>query len=205
MLFRYQVCSAVQEAVGPYRLSVRLSPTTIDPRTGRQNQLYFGASCSDPDEVYHHAVSKMNDFKLAYLLLTEPRWSSKYDHDHSKDIGFTQPLTNQKYRKVYHGTLIGAGGFTPKTAAEALENGFYDAIAFGRWFIANPDLPERIRNGSKLNVYDRSTFYSATIQGGGSEGYTDYPDMDGTVGIVGKYQQIEQDKIGQSLAARAKM
>ena len=57
-----EVVQAVQDAVGPYKLSVRLSPTTIDPRTGRQNQLYFGASCSDPDEVYAHAVGEMNKF-----------------------------------------------------------------------------------------------------------------------------------------------
>ena len=127
--------------------------------------------------------------------MTEPRWSSKYDHDYKKDIGFAQPLSNQKYRKVYKGTLVAAGGFTPKSAAEAVEAGYYDAIAFGRWFIANPDLPERIRTGAKLNVYDRSTFYTATIQGGGSEGYTDYPDVNGRLELLGSINRLNKTRL----------
>ena len=66
-------------------------------------------------------------------------------------------------------------------------------------FIANPDLPERIRTGADLNVYNRDTFYSATIDGGGDEGYTDYPDLAGTVGVAGKYVTIPQSSIGSTL------
>ena len=69
----FELCAALQRVVGQGRLAVRLSPTTIDPRTGRQNQMYFATACSDPDEVYARAVRGMNDFGLAYLLLTEPR------------------------------------------------------------------------------------------------------------------------------------
>ncbi|WP_432653733.1 hypothetical protein [Sphingosinicella terrae] len=64
---------------------------------------------------------------------------------------------------------MSAGGFVPDTAA-AVASGQSDAVAFGRPFIANPDLPERIRRGAALNGHDRATFY-----GGGAEGYTDYP------------------------------
>ena len=91
--------------------------------------------------------------------------------------------------------MIGAGGFTPNSAAEAIENDVYDMIAFGRWFLANPDLPERIREGKPLNVYQRETFY-----GGGDAGYTDYPSWDELVNSFSrKYGLIEQDEIGVSL------
>merc|ERR1712232_836845 len=97
------------------------------------------------------------------------------------------PITaSSLYRKLFKGVLIAAGGFTPKTAADAVSNGTCDAVAFGRWFIANPDLPDRIREGSKLNRYDRDTFYSYS-----ENGYTDYPDAKGTIGAIGKYDLID--------------
>ena len=74
-------------------------------------------------------------------------------------------------------------------------------IAFGRWFISNPDLPERIRLGAPLNVYDRATFYTPTAMGGGHVGYTDYPDLAGTMGVKDKYKLMPQDQIGSSLTA----
>jgi N-ethylmaleimide reductase len=77
------------------------------------------------------------------------------------------------FRPHYEGSLISAAAYTPMTAREAIEAGDADAIAFGRLFIANPDLVERIQQGIVLNQYDRSTFY-----GGGEHGYTDYPSAD---------------------------
>lgn len=200
-----EVVQAVTRAVGPGRVSVRLSPTTVDPRTGRQNQLYFAASTSDPDAVYEHAVRSMNAFPLAYLLLTEPRWSGRSDHDITQDKGFDKPLTNVKYREISRHILVAAGGFTPASAAAALEAKQYDMIAFGRWFLSNPDLPERIRTGAPLNVYDRATFYTASFQGGGGEGYVDYPSLDGSVGVVGKYPTVEQGVIGATLPRSSKL
>ena len=94
---------------------------------------------------------------------------------------------------------MAAGGFTPASAAKAIEDGDYDLVAFGRWFISNPDLPERIRTGAKLNVYNRKTFYTETINGGNAEGYTDYPSLDGTIGVPGKYELMDQSKIGANL------
>ena len=124
------------------------------------------------------------------------------DGDIANDKGFSQPLSNHKYREVYHGTLMAAGGFTPASAAAAIADGHYDLIGFGRWFISNPDLVARFRSGGPLNVYNRDTFYTATIDGGdGLECYTDYPDEAGTMGVAGKYELIEQDKIGATLAS----
>jgi N-ethylmaleimide reductase len=71
--------------------------------------------------------------------------------------------------------LIGAGNFRGDTAAKAIADGHADAIAFGRLFISNPDLPARLRCGAALTPYDRATFY-----GGGPQGYVDYPGMAAT-------------------------
>lgn len=69
--------------------------------------------------------------------------------------------------------LISAGGYSAETAEKAIANHLADAIAFGRLFIANPDLPKRFELKEKLNPYDRSTFY-----GGTERGYTDYPSLE---------------------------
>jgi N-ethylmaleimide reductase len=135
----------------------------------------------------------MNQYPLAYLLLTEPRWSGRDDGNPSSDSGFTKPLTNQKYRQIYNGTLMAAGGFTPETAAQAIQDGTYDLIAFGRWYISNPDLVEKIRRGHDLTVYERATFYAATFNGGGKKGYTDYP----LIGEpLGRFTTMKQSIIG---------
>jgi hypothetical protein len=78
----------------------------------------------------------------------------------------------EAYRKAFRGALIYAGKYTAARAREALTKGWADLIAFGRPFIANPDLPLRLENNLPLNEADRSTFF-----GGGARGYTDYPCM----------------------------
>lgn len=75
------------------------------------------------------------------------------------------------FRESYRGTLIAAGGFTRETGEAALHSGDLDLIAFGRPFIANPDLVERMKNGWPLAVADRSTWYGTA----GEHGYTDFP------------------------------
>jgi len=75
-----------------------------------------------------------------------------------------------RLRRIFSGPIIAAGGFDPAGAAAIVDNGDADLVAFGRHFIANPDLPARIAGGQPLNPYDRSTFYT-----GGIRGYTDYP------------------------------
>ena len=73
-------------------------------------------------------------------------------------------------RKKFKETLMVAGGFQADTAAQWLREGKADLIAFGRKFIANPDLVELLKSGAPLNEPDQATFY-----GGGAKGYTDYP------------------------------
>ena len=74
---------------------------------------------------------------------------------------------------------IAAGGFEPDTAEAAVAEGAADLVAFGRHFVANPDLPKRIRRGLPLNAYDRDTFYTFDARG-----YTDYPFYEQRIGVA---------------------
>ena len=185
--FLFDVVEALVNAAGPGRVGVRLSPTF------QEHIQYFDVSDSDPEATYGAAIQGLNDFPLAYLLLTEPR-AGGLSASAQDDPAFSTPLSSARFRKLYHGTLMAAGGFTPETAAKAVEDRQYDLIAFGRWFLSNPDLPSRIQRGSPLNVYDREKFYT-----NGAEGYTDYPDEAGAMGVSGKYAMMEQGEIGMSL------
>jgi N-ethylmaleimide reductase len=81
-------------------------------------------------------------------------------------------VTSKDIRRIYKGTIVAAGGFTGESAEQIVVDGHADLVAFGRMFISNPDLPERLRTGAPLNRYDRSTFY-----GGDARGYTDYKSL----------------------------
>ena len=195
--FLFEVIAALVAELGPGRLGVRLSPTSVDPETGNLHQMYFGAFSSDAERLYDHVVTGLNDFPLAYLMLTEPRVGALSVAPEA-DGSHAQPLRNARFRRIYRGTLIGAGGFTPRTAQAAVADGKYDLVAFGRWFLANPDLPDRLRLGSPLNVYDRKTFY-----GTGVKGYIDYPDLL-HIGdpLFGQYSLMNQSQIGPASGQR---
>jgi N-ethylmaleimide reductase len=155
--FLMDVTRAVVRVAGADRTGVRLSPY------GRSND----SGESDPYPLYAHAVRSLAKLDLAYLHFIEPRSSgaagAEVDH---QDV----PSAAKLFRPDWPGTLITAGNFTAESAAATIASGEADAIAFGRRFISNPDLPERFRLGAPLNAYDRATFY-----GGGRAGYTDYP------------------------------
>ena len=99
--------------------------------------------------------------------MIEPRATTAGGSD---AVASDAPNAAQLFRKMFDGFFISAGGYTPESAKVCIENDLADAIAFGRSYIANPDLPERIRAGAPLNPYNRATFY-----GGNEKGYTDYP------------------------------
>jgi N-ethylmaleimide reductase len=102
------------------------------------------------------------------LHLIEPRiGGSELVH---QDQG---PVASEELRPLFNGRLIAAGGFEPETAETAVAGGIVDAVAFGRHFVSNPDLPHRIREQLPLAVYDRKTFYTFA-----ATGYTDYPAYD---------------------------
>jgi N-ethylmaleimide reductase len=152
-----EIVDAVSSVWGADRVGMRLSPFGIANDSGED----------DPLRLYGHVIRELDRLNLAYLHLIEPRASGagQAEVDH-KNV----PSAAQLFRPAWTGRLIAAGNFRPDTAQAALTAGHADAIAFGRLFIANPDLPERIRKGAPLNPYHRTTFY-----GGGAEGYTDYP------------------------------
>jgi tRNA-dihydrouridine synthase len=79
-------------------------------------------------------------------------------------------MATQRARKIFKGRIIANGGFEPDSAKKTIEQGDADAIAFGRYFISNPDLPRRIREELPLAAYDRDTFHTFE-----AKGYTDYP------------------------------
>jgi N-ethylmaleimide reductase len=149
-----EIVRALISVWGADRVAVRIGPW------GTWN----GMSDSDPDALFAHVARELNQFGLAYLHLIEPRVSG------SDDVKTTGGLAAERLRPLFKGKMIAAGGFEPDTAQRVVSNGIVDAVAFGRHFLSNPDLPRRVAEGLELTPYDRSTFYTFD-----EAGYTDYP------------------------------
>jgi N-ethylmaleimide reductase len=152
-----EVVAAVVDEVGAQRVGVRLTPM------GR----FMGMGDETPQATFGHIVRSLNQWNLAYLHLVEPAVvgtvkDENFDPRWDAIIG--------QLRAAWDGVLMIAGGYDPETAEQALIDGRADIIAFGRPFLANPDLPRRIRDGLSLNAPDPSTFF-----GGDQRGYVDYP------------------------------
>jgi N-ethylmaleimide reductase len=145
---------------GSGRVGIRLSPY------GAFNDM----KDSDPVKLFTYLIEKLNPLHLSYLHLIEPRATSAGGSD---QIAEDAPSTGKLFRKLFAGKVVLAGGFNKTNATAAIAQGEADAIAFGRIFISNPDLPKRLEHDVPLTPYDRSTFY-----GGGDKGYTDYPFAD---------------------------
>ena len=156
--FLIEVTQAAVSVFGGDRVAVRLSP----------NGDWAGMSDSNSEATFGFVAEKLNAFGLAYLHIIEPRIRG------SELIGEKNqaPIASQQLRKIFSGPIIAAGGFTPESAEAIVLAADADFVAFGRDFISNPDLPDRIRLGRELNAYNRDTFY-----GGDEQGYLDYPAM----------------------------
>ncbi len=152
-----EVIDAVAEIVGADRLGIRLSPW------GGLN----GMTDSDPGALFDHVTGELGRRGLAYLHVVEPRADQNSD---TNALDSNALDAASRFKRRFGGPLIAAGGFRRESAAASIASGNADAVAFGRLFIANPDLPERFRLGASLNRYDRTTFY-----GGDARGYIDYP------------------------------
>jgi N-ethylmaleimide reductase len=151
-----EVVDAIVDVWGKGRVGVRLSPYGTFSDMGD----------SDPETHFSYVLEQLSLRGIAYAHLVEPRVGSAGSGD---PIDETKPRTAHIFRKAFKGVLISAGGYTAAAADETIADGYADAVAFGRLFIANPDLPERFRTGAPLNTPDRRTFY-----GGTETGYTDY-------------------------------
>jgi N-ethylmaleimide reductase len=154
-----EVVDSAISIFGANKVGVRLSPY------GTFNDM----SDSDPVALFSYVLEKLNDRNIAYIHLIEPRATNAGSQD---KINESAPNVAKIFRSKFKNAIISAGGYTPQTAEEAVTSGLVDAVAFGRLYISNPDLVERIRLNAELNNYDRKTFY-----GGGEKGYTDYPYM----------------------------
>jgi N-ethylmaleimide reductase len=161
--FLFEVVDAVTDVWGADRVGVRLSPFGTANDSGD----------SDPIKLHSYVIPALSERGLAYLHLIEPRASGAG----RADVDFAdRPSAAKLFRDVYDGVLITAGNFDGPGGNAAIAEGWADAIAYGRHFISNPDLPRRIRLGAPLTPYHRPTFY-----GGDAKGYTDYAPFDGAL------------------------
>jgi N-ethylmaleimide reductase len=151
----FEVLDATTGVWGEDRVGVRLSP----------NSTYNSMFDSNPEATFGYVANRLNRYALAYLHIIEPRVKG------IETISEGQPpVASALQRKTYKGNILAAGGFDPESAEAIIERGDADMVAFGRYFISNPDLPRRIQLGLPLNIYDRETFYNNDARG-----YTDYP------------------------------
>jgi N-ethylmaleimide reductase len=136
-------------AIGADKIGVRFSPySTLGDLTPYDEQ--------EVHETYALLATELNTIGITYL-----------------HIGVSAAIPQKTFdalRKNFKGTIILCNGLTPQTAEAALQAGFADVVAFGRAFLANPDLDKRIATGAPLNQPDFTTLYTP-----GSSGYTDYP------------------------------
>ncbi|MGV8920050.1 MAG: alkene reductase [Pseudomonas sp.] len=157
--FLLEVVQAVVAEVGAQRVSVRLTPM------GR----FMGMGDETPEATFGYIVRQLAPLNLAYLHLVEPAMVGTVVDDNYNP---RWDAIIHQLRADYPGVLMLAGGYTRESAEQALASGRADIIAFGRPFIANPDLPARLQGDKALNAGDGNTFF-----GGGAGGYIDYPAM----------------------------
>jgi N-ethylmaleimide reductase len=149
-----EVAGAVAAEVGSGRTGIRISPVT--PAND--------VSDSNPQPLFDHIVDRLNALKLTYIHVIEGATGGP------RDIA---PFDYGSLRKRFKGAYIANNGYDLALANKVLSGNEADLIAFGKLFIANPDLVERFRRGAPLNAPDKATFY-----GGDAKGYTDYPTLE---------------------------
>jgi N-ethylmaleimide reductase len=149
--FALEVVDAVSAVIGPQRVGIRLSPW-CPPFV---NDMDFS---SEAGEITLYLAEELSKRNIAYIHIAE--WPG---------VTYSTEF-RQQLRSKFNGTIIVCGGYTQETAQQTIDAGLIDAIAFGKPFISNPDLPERFALGAALAEADPSGFY-----GGDAKGYTDYP------------------------------
>jgi N-ethylmaleimide reductase len=151
-----EVSKAVTAEAGGDRTGIRISPVT--PAND--------VSDSNPQPLFDYIVDHLNALKLTYIHVIEGATGGPRD---------VAPFDYASLRKRFKQAYIANNGYDFALANEVLEAGAADLIAFGKPFISNPDLVERLKKGAPLNDWDKATFY-----GGGAKGYTDYPTLKAT-------------------------
>jgi N-ethylmaleimide reductase len=155
-----EVMQAVVAEIGGGRTGLRLSPVTPVNDAGQD---------SDAQALYAHVVRELAPLKLAFLHIIEGQTGGARDLS-SKGV---KPFDYAALRAIYGGPWLVNNGYSRAMAIAAVASGAADAVAFGKAFIANPDLVRRLREDAPLNPLVQATLY-----GGGAAGYTDYPALD---------------------------
>jgi NADPH2 dehydrogenase len=154
--FINDIMTAVVDAIGPQRVGLRLSPWSA----------FQGMKMENPIPQFSNIINKASQLNLAYLHLIESRISGSEDYESNERLDFAY--------KLWNGPLLVAGGFKLVDAQKLVDEEFPDKdimVVFGRYFIANPDLVYRIKEGVELSAYERKTFYINKS----ALGYVDYP------------------------------
>ncbi|VVE63562.1 NADH:flavin oxidoreductase [Pandoraea anapnoica] len=150
-----EVTQAVVDVWGADRVGIRLSPISPANDCGDSN----------PEPVFTYAVEQLNRFGLVYLHVVEGATGGPREVEGGFDL--------QKLRRLFKGTFMANNGYDLALALKARKENLADLIAFGKPFIANPDLVERLKRGGPFNALNRDTLY-----GGDARGYVDYPTLD---------------------------
>ena len=158
--FALQVAEAVAAEVGGHRTGIRISPLAA----------YQDAPVSDPQAVYPHFLRELNRFGLAYVHCVEGEPGGANTTGAASGADFDFPAA----RRLFKGAWIANNGYDAARAARTIAAGDADLVSFGRPFIANPDLVERVRRGAPIAPIDPVTIYA----GKGEAGYTDYPALE---------------------------
>ena len=154
--FMTEVLEAIGAEIGMERAGIRFSP----------NILSQGVDDPDPIALYTAVAKRLEELRVPWIELREPGPDSTFGS------GATDPVS-PAMRKQYSGVIALDSDYVGATAQARLDEGVVDAVAFGRTFLANPDLVARISAHAELNAPDPATFYTQ-----GPEGYTDYPTLD---------------------------
>ncbi|TYJ33782.1 hypothetical protein E1A91_A05G125700v1 [Gossypium mustelinum] len=152
--FSLEIVEAVANEIGADKVGIRLSPYTE----------FMESVDSDPQALGLYMVEALNKYGILYCHMVEPRIKIGMEECES-------PQSLVPMRKAFNGTFIAAGGYSRDDGNDAVAENGADLVAYGRLFLANPDLPRRFELGAPLNKYDRSTFYTSDPV----IGYTDYP------------------------------
>lgn len=156
--FFFEVLDAVKEAIPEKKIGVRFNPSLHG---------IFGMELDEETiPTFEYIMKKLNDYKLAYVHLSEP-------FNDVSDVEYAVENIAEHFRPIYNGTIIINAGFNQKSANKVIEEGNADLVAFGKPFISNPDLVERFDRNQDLADWNQDTFYTP-----GKEGYTDYPKLE---------------------------
>lgn len=154
--FVIELIESISQVIDSWRIGIKLSPSNIANSSSDDN----------PTETFGYLVNKLNDYNLGHIQLMEAEEAAKTLPNYIPNVA-------DYFRNIYKGTLITNNHHNRETAIEFLESGKANLVSFARWFLANPDLPQRFRVNAPLNEPLKKSFY-----GGGAEGYVDYPFLD---------------------------